>query len=144
MMRKIATLLLCSSVMILPARTSNGKARAASIAGLRDHLSTAMAHAQLNDKDRKKLEASRQVLQKTIETRRSGGKLDQKKFQKTLDDIAKQIRNNAFQPEDRQAVEDCLKGLRRPQAARSRSPHPMRHRGLRTTMFCQLSGGSER
>lgn len=116
-----SVLLSAAQAQITPTRRPN---RRTVLRQLSTDLGTALEHATLKDKDRKKLDQAQVNLQ-TISELRSLGRTDRDDLKKSLGDIKK--RTGSFREQDRKAVLDDLReahelGLDKGAQRRARPP----------------------
>ena len=100
-----ATLLLISHPLLAQKRRET-------ILRLREDVSTAMAHVNLNEKQIQKLDRCRQTLLVSAQSGRARGTGRKKDLDGAVSDIAKLFRGNMFLQEDRGAVLQDIEQLR--------------------------------
>lgn len=106
--------------LILPFQASSQKRRE-TILRLRDDVSTAMAHASLNEKQTEKLDRCRQTLLLSAQSGRTRKVTAKKDLDSALKDIEKSLHGGPFQPADQDLVRqdiDELRAIERNQRAR--------------------------
>ena len=111
---------LAAVVLVLPFQTSAQKRREA-ILRLRDDVSTAMAHASLNEKQTEKLDRCRQTLLLSAQSGRARKVTAKKDLDNALKDIEKSLHGGPFQSADQDLVRqdiDELRAIQRDQRAR--------------------------
>lgn len=111
-------------------RATGGRLDPALFTKLREHLTTAIANATLNESQSATLREAGETLRKASEARRSGQGVDRAKVKDALDNVKQLLESGAFRSEDAALVKADLeairkaaretKGRRRPR--RSRSP----------------------
>ncbi|MCL5745976.1 MAG: hypothetical protein M1541_18965, partial [Acidobacteria bacterium] len=120
--RMIVMMLLMSMFAAQPSATgmdsgagSSREKRAELVGKLRTDLARASARANLDAKQRVKLEKAQERLAEAEAVLRSGGMLNPFKMLKmksALGDVEEMSRGSAFLPEDRQLIQDDIKQLR--------------------------------
>jgi hypothetical protein len=111
---------LAATLLILPFQASSQKRRE-TILRLRDDVSTAMAHAALNEKQTEKLDRCRQTLLLSAQSGRARKITAKKDLDSALKDIEKSLHAGPFQPADQDLVRqdiDELRAIERNQRAR--------------------------
>lgn len=111
---------LAAALLILPCAASSQKRREA-ILRLRDDVSTAMAHASLNEKQTEKLDRCRQTLLLSAQSGRARKVTAKRDLDNALKDIEKSLHGGPFQPADQDLVRqdiDELRAIERNQRAR--------------------------
>lgn len=102
---------------------SSREKRAELVGKLRTDLAKASARADVDAKQRIKLEKAQERLAEAEKVLRSGGMLNPVKMLKmrgALEDIEEMSRGSAFLPEDRQLIQDDIKQLRETRKSQDR------------------------
>ena len=102
---------LAAAILILPTQGISQKRREA-ILRLRDDVSTAMAHASLNEKQTEKLDRCRQTLLLSAQSGRARKVTAKKELDNALKDIEKSLHGGPFQSADQDLVRRDIDGLR--------------------------------
>jgi hypothetical protein len=110
--RKRQRLILFAATFLVVIYPTYGQKRREVILRLRDDISTAMAHASLNEKQTQKLDRNRQSLLLTAQSGRSRKTSSQPNLEVTLKEIEKTFRGGPFTAEDRGLVQQDIDQLR--------------------------------
>lgn len=102
---------LAAAFLLLSFQATPQKRREA-ILRLRDHVSTAMAHTSLNEKQTQKLDRCRQTLLLSAQSGRARKMTPRKDLDNALKDIEKALHGGPFHPEDQELVRQDINQLR--------------------------------
>jgi TolA-binding protein len=113
-MRTILVALLSASLCLAAAQTakkkSGGPSPTALLMQLQSDVRTAMSHTELKEKDRKKLEKAIDKLQKQIDLRQQGKRMDPGDIRSAVDDISSVAKH--FPEDDQRAVVRSINEIR--------------------------------
>jgi hypothetical protein len=112
LLRRCRPLILLAAAFLLVVSPNYGQKRREVILRLRDDISTAMAHASLNEKQTQKLDRHRQSLLLTAQSGRARKTSSQPNLEATLKEIEKAFHGGPFTPEDRNLVQQDIDQLR--------------------------------
>jgi len=112
LLRRRLLLIFFAATFLFVIYPAYGQKRREVILRLRDDISTAMAHASLNEKQTQKLDRNRQSLLLTAQSGRARKTSNQPNLEATLKEIEKTFHGSPFQPEDRNVVQQDIAQLR--------------------------------
>ena len=110
--RQRQRLILFAATFLAVIYPTYGQKRREVILRLRDDISTAMAHASLNEKQTQRLDRNRQSLLLTAQSGRARKTSSQPNLEATLKEIEKTFHGGPFKPEDRNLVQQDIDQLR--------------------------------
>ncbi|MCU1272616.1 MAG: hypothetical protein JWO48_47 [Bryobacterales bacterium] len=112
LLRRRLRLISLAAIFLLIVYPTYGQKRREAILRLRDNISTAMAHINLNEKQTQKLDRYRQTLLITAQSGRARKTSSQPNLEATLKEIEKTFHSGPFKPEDRNLVQQDIDQLR--------------------------------
>jgi len=120
----VATFVLLAVTFLLISFPAGAQKRREAILRLRDDVSTAVAHASLNEKQTQALDRCQQTLLLAAQSGRARQTVNEKDLHGALREIEKTLRNGPFPAEDRTLVEQDIDRVRTIDQNRHRRPHP--------------------
>ena len=121
-----------AATLFLIVSPSYGQKRREALLRLRDDISTAMAHASLNEKQTQKLDRNRQTLLLTAQSGRARKTSSQPNLETTLKEIEKNFHGGPFTPEDRNLVQQDIDQLRAIERNRRARRYSRKRIGMRS------------
>lgn len=118
---RFARMLALAACFLLAVVPMHAQKRREAILRLREHVSTAMSHASLTEKQNQKLEQCRQTLLLSAQSGRTRKLTTRKDLDTAIREIERVFHNGPFQPADRDLVRqdvDQLRAIERNQRAR--------------------------
>jgi hypothetical protein len=132
LLRRCLRFFLFAATFLFVIYPTYGQKRREVILRLRDDISTAMAHASLNEKQTQKLDRNRQSLLLTAQSGRARKTPGQPNLEVTLKDIEKTFHGGPFTAEDRGMVQQDIDQLRTIERNRRARRYSRKRIGMRS------------